>query len=188
MDKRLKIALALGLAGAAIAGRLLPHPWNFTPLAGALMASGAYLGWRYGLLTALASLVVSDYLLGAYDWRLMVVVYAMALLAVAASSWMRNGNRLARLVLTVFGTSTAFFLATNFAVWLFSAWYPPNISGLLECYSMALPFYRNSLAGDLFYTILFSLMFEVLSAYRPNINSLKFFTARRSASAVYLDN
>jgi uncharacterized membrane protein len=169
MNNRWKYALAFGLAGAAIAGRLLPHPWNFTPLAGALLASGAYLGLRYGLLTAFVSFAVSDYLLGTYDWRLMAVVYAMGLLAVAVGTRMRRGNRLARLLLTVFGASTAFFLTTNFAVWYFSSWYPPNAAGLIECYTLALPFFRNSLAGDLFYTTLFCLAFEMLEAGYPKL-------------------
>lgn len=43
--------------------------------------------------------------------------------------------------------SLLFFLISNFGVWLH--WYPQTMQGLLTCYTLALPFYRNTLIGDL---------------------------------------
>lgn len=43
--------------------------------------------------------------------------------------------------------SLLFFLVSNFGVWL--SWYPQNWQGFLTCYTLALPFYRNTLVGDL---------------------------------------
>ena len=48
--------------------------------------------------------------------------------------------------------SFLFFAVTNWAVWQFADWYPHTINGLIACYIAALPFFRNTLAGDLFYT------------------------------------
>ena len=63
-------------------------------------------------------------------------------------------------------SSVLFFIVTNFGVWLTGGgwFYPKTLQGLIECYTLAIPFFRNSLAGDLVYTgVLFSL-FE-LSVY-----------------------
>ena len=43
--------------------------------------------------------------------------------------------------------SLLFFALSNFGVWL--SWYPHTLQGLLTCYTLALPFYRNTLIGDL---------------------------------------
>ena len=45
--------------------------------------------------------------------------------------------------------SFCFFLISNFGVWWY--WYPRNLAGLTTCYTLALPFYRNTLLGDLFF-------------------------------------
>ncbi len=43
--------------------------------------------------------------------------------------------------------SILFFVVSNFGVWL--SWYPRTLQGLLTCYTLALPFYRNTLIGDM---------------------------------------
>jgi hypothetical protein len=48
--------------------------------------------------------------------------------------------------------STAFFVLTNGAVYLMGQWYPSTWSGLANCYSAGVPFYRATLMGDLFFT------------------------------------
>ena len=53
--------------------------------------------------------------------------------------------------------SLIFFLVTNFGVWISGAMYPKSLFGLIECYTLALPFFGNSLVGDLVYcTVLFT--------------------------------
>lgn len=56
------------------------------------------------------------------------------------------------------GTGIGFFLASNLAVWAFgSIGYAHNFSGLLFCYTKALPFFRNGIISDvLFSAVLFS--------------------------------
>jgi len=49
-----------------------------------------------------------------------------------------------------------FYLVTNFAVWAWGALYPRTWSGLIACYTAAIPFFRNSLIGDItFVAVLF---------------------------------
>ncbi|MCB9813223.1 MAG: hypothetical protein H6772_02325 [Pseudomonadales bacterium] len=45
--------------------------------------------------------------------------------------------------------SFSFFIISNFGVWWYR--YPHSISGLIACYVLAIPFYRNTLIGDLFF-------------------------------------
>ncbi|MFA4818191.1 MAG: DUF6580 family putative transport protein, partial [Parcubacteria group bacterium] len=49
-------------------------------------------------------------------------------------------------------SSITFFLVTNFAVWAFFDWYPHTWAGLITNFTLALPFFRNTLLGDVFYT------------------------------------
>jgi hypothetical protein len=48
--------------------------------------------------------------------------------------------------------SAVFFVATNFAVWLFGDIYPSTAAGLLACYASGLPFLKYAIAGDLFWS------------------------------------
>ncbi len=49
-------------------------------------------------------------------------------------------------------SSVSFFLISNFAVWAAYDMYPKNFSGLLTSYTLALPFFRNAVEGDLLFT------------------------------------
>ncbi len=42
-----------------------------------------------------------------------------------------------------------FFLITNFGVWLHTGLYAKTWGGLVQSYTLALPFFRNTLLGDL---------------------------------------
>jgi hypothetical protein len=48
--------------------------------------------------------------------------------------------------------SLVFYIITNFAVWIASPYYPQNLAGLIECYTLALPFLKNGILGDMFYS------------------------------------
>ena len=48
--------------------------------------------------------------------------------------------------------SSLFFLMSNFGVWTTGLMYPLTVQGLIACYTAALPFFLNTLAGDLLYS------------------------------------
>ncbi len=52
-------------------------------------------------------------------------------------------------------SSMLFFVITNFGVWATSGMYVRDANGLLNAYVLGLPFFKNSLFGDLFYTLSF---------------------------------
>jgi hypothetical protein len=67
--------------------------------------------------------------------------------------------------------SVSFFVITNFGMWLFSGFYPATLSGLAACYVAAIPFFQNSVAGDLFYAAAlfggFALLERAVPGLRP---------------------
>ena len=147
--KSLLIYSALFVAG--VLARLVPHPANFTPIGAIMLFGGFYFSRKAGWLVFLPILLVSDALLGFYDWRLMLAVYGGFLLMGLFGAGLRENYSYRGAIMRVIGGSVSFFAVTNFAVWALSSWYPHTLAGLFTCYAFALPFFRASLAGDIFF-------------------------------------
>jgi hypothetical protein len=148
------LLLAGALVALVVIARLLPHAPNFTPVAAVALFAGTMLHHR-GLAIAapVAAMIASDALLGFYDWRVMGVVYA-ALALPAVIGMLAKHIRVSRmLVPAALSGSLLFFMTTNFAVWAFSGMYPQTMDGLIACYVAALPFLKNTVAGDLFWSV-----------------------------------
>jgi hypothetical protein len=146
------ILLATGLIGLDLGVRLLPHAWQFTPMIGTALFSAAALRVRpLALAVPVIALALSDSLVGFYDWRVMIVVYAASVLP-AVLGLLLGRRSLPISLLLAAGSSLVFFATTNFAVWAFEGLYSHDAAGLAACYGAALPFLKNSLAGDLFWT------------------------------------
>ena len=149
MEISKRVWIAMVVLGAC--ARLLPHPWNFTPL----VAIGLFAGTQarraeVGVAATLLSLALSDAVLGFY--RGFWWVYAAALIPVLLGRLVRSRQSVARLAGATGASSVSFFLVTNFMVWTGSL-YPHTLAGLAACYAAAIPFYGNQLAGDAFYTL-----------------------------------
>jgi hypothetical protein len=146
------ILMILFLIGLDVAARLLLHTWNVSPVAASALFAGLMLRRRWlALLVPLAALALSDAVIGFDDWRMASVVYAaLALPAVAGILGRRYGA--SRVVVPAALTcSLIFFAATNLAVWAFSGMYSLDLAGLTQCYTLALPFLKYTIAGDLFW-------------------------------------
>ena len=149
--------LAIGLIFLASLSRLFPHPPNFTPVMAIALFSGFYLPRRWGgLFVPMVAMAISDFLLGFHS--LMPAVYFSLMVTFFIGFSYRSNRTPSTVFLGGTGGSLFFYLITNFAVWAQSSYYPASWQGLMGCYVAALPFLKNSLAGDLFYTVgLFSL-------------------------------
>jgi hypothetical protein len=150
---RTDLLLSLFLVALCVAGRLLPHVSNFTPVAAAALFAGMMLSRRWlALAVPLIAMPISDLVLGFDDARITASIYlALALPAVLgmlAQRW-PAWRVAAPAALT---SSLLFFVITNFAVWAFSGMYSPDVAGLIQCYTLALPFLKYTVAGDLFWT------------------------------------
>lgn len=150
--KKEQILTALALVGIGIAGRLMPHYPNATPITALALAGKRYLGRRWSLILPIAAMLASDFIIGFYNWRVMASVYGSFLLVGLLSWCLKKNSGPIALGIVVLGSSLLFFLVTNFAVWLFSPWYAKSLAGLLYCYALGIPFLRNMVVGDLLYT------------------------------------
>ncbi|MBI4436039.1 MAG: hypothetical protein HY590_01275 [Candidatus Omnitrophica bacterium] len=133
--------------------RVLPHPPNVTPVGAIALFGGAYLSRRFALLYPLAIMALSDFVLNPmYGLPLMIpetpFVYGSFLITGCLGLWCRRYRSAAILYLASLISSILFYLITNFGTWLVSGLYPKNATGLLQCYVMAIPFFRNSLIGN----------------------------------------
>lgn len=149
-----KILAIAGLVGVGVAGRLLPHLPNATPVTAITLAAGKHLGRLWSITIPLMAMVISDSIIGFYNWRILLSVYGSFALIGCMSWLLRKHHSVGVSILTVVSASVIFFLITNFAVWIFSPWYEKSIAGLLYCYTLGLPFMRNMLVGDIFYSTL----------------------------------
>ena len=151
-DLWIDVALVVFLIGFDVAARLLWHVPGVSPVAASALFAGIVLHRRaFALLVPLAAMLASDVVLGFYDWRVMAVVYGALTLPALLGMFARR-YRLSRAVLpSVLACSLMFFVTTNFAVWLWSGMYSPDMAGLIQCYAMGLPFLKYTIAGDLFW-------------------------------------
>jgi hypothetical protein len=147
-NNKLKFVAAM-IAVAAIT-RLVPHPWNFTPVGAMALFAGAQLQNRWlAFFTPLAALFVGDLILGFH--RLSIFVYACFFVTVCLGFWVRRSESAPRVVAASLLSSTIFFLVTNWSVWALLGTFPQNSLGLMECYIAGLPTFRNGIIGDLVY-------------------------------------
>src|SRR5262249_14502063 len=81
--------------------RVLPHPWNFTPIGAMALFSGSLFENRWAaFLLPLASLLAGDIFVGFH--KLMLVVYASFAVSVAIGRWLGENRSLARIFGAVF--------------------------------------------------------------------------------------
>ena len=141
--------LAIALIVLGIIARFIPHISNFTPVVAIALFSGFYLNKKYAIWIPLSLMIISDLFLGIHSviiftWGSIVLIAILGIIQQKRkSASVIAGSSLASAVL--------FFLITNFGVWL-AGWYTHTFAGLVNCYSMAIPFFRNTLLSTLSYT------------------------------------
>ena len=146
------IIFALSLLAFAVITRLIPHPPNMTALGATALIGGIYFPKRFAIPFTLVALLLSDLVIGFYSWQIMASVYLGFILMTLLGSKIKNKTSGSVLGGTLVG-SLLFFLITNAAVWFFGSMYAPGISGLIQSYIAALPFFQNSLAGNAIYAV-----------------------------------
>jgi hypothetical protein len=164
-EKNLNLFLALVFLGIGIGFRLVPHLPNFTPIAAIALFGGVYFQKKLALILPLVALFFSDWLIGFYEPSLMVMVYGSFFLTVLLGFWLKQNKKWYTVGGAAVGSAVLFFIITNFAVWAFTPWYAKSLSGLVQCYIMAVPFFRNTLLGNLFYVPLFFGGYEIVKVW-----------------------
>jgi hypothetical protein len=172
-NRKTQKTMAAMIVISAVVMRLVPHVPNFTPMTAGALFGATYLPKRYALLIPLLAMAVSDYLLlyiSPFSHPILNFSHLQPLSALfngttlwVWGSFMISGLlglalRKNRGVLRIGGitllASTQFYVITNFGVWAAGA-YARSFSGLAASYVAGLPFFRWTIAGDLFYTASF---------------------------------
>jgi hypothetical protein len=142
---------------AAIALRLLPHPWNPTPIGAMFLFSAATFRSRLeGWILPFAALLISDVLTaellhqghGVFDWPVWI-----SFTAVGAVGWvLRSKIAPLRVLGVAIAGALTFYIVVDFAIWVGRQHtYPHTLAGLMDCYIAALPFLRNDVIGNVVY-------------------------------------
>ena len=163
--------LVYGLIVLGVAARLVPHPWNATPVMAIALFGGTYLSKRWAILLPLAIVAASDFLIGwhntvPFTWG------AFALTGMLAW-WIRRQPTAFRIAASALGGSMLFFVITNFGVWVAGGLYPATPAGLWQCYLAAIPFFRSTVLGDLVYTAALFGGFAAVSTSLPLRNAVR---------------
>ncbi|MDG2384263.1 MAG: hypothetical protein P8N76_21520 [Pirellulaceae bacterium] len=161
MKQRTEQILVFGILVAACVGLRLYFQTipNFAPVAAvALFAGYFFKSRRLAVLAPITAMAISDQFTGAYQPILMATVYGcLAVPALVGGPLRQKLSQRGPIAcsLTLLSCSLAssllFFLATNLATWLVTPWYPRTIAGLTQCLISAVPFFRYTLMGDLFF-------------------------------------
>jgi hypothetical protein len=132
--------------------RLLPHAPNFTPIFAVALFGALYLPKKYALIIPIVAMFISDFFIGFYSWQIIATIYGSFVLMGMIGLLVRKNKKFHTILAGTLLGSILFFLLTNFAVWMFGNMYMHSFTGLIQCYTMAIPFFKNSLLGNLFYS------------------------------------
>lgn len=162
-----------GIILTAAALRFAPLPPNFVPIGAMALFGGAMLSqWRLAIAVPLVAMLISDLLMAslwygtAVFWG-MPFVYAGFIIYAGLGRLVRTRQTPLRIGAAALAGSVAFFIITNFGSWLRGLWYPMTWEGLLACYAAGIPFYRNTVAADVLFTVMLFGGFALLQHYWP---------------------
>jgi hypothetical protein len=142
---------------------------NFAPLAAIALCGAIYFPPKYKFTVPFAALLLSDVLLDLYygasffDPLILSRYLAFALVGLLGLTISRRAS-LQTIIPAALGGSAIFYAITNTFSWLIDPGYAKNFAGLIQSLTVGLPqygstptwmFFRNSLASDLVFTLLF---------------------------------
>ena len=136
-----------------VLSRIIPHPPNFTPiLAGIIFLPFIKKDLTFSVIVPLAAMLISDLIIGMHS--LMLWTYG-PILFLSCLTYYLNQDNILRIGSLAVITPMVFFLVSNFGVWITGSYYAKDISGLMECYFNAVPFYASSAISCMLFTALF---------------------------------
>ena len=149
------ISLILVLALA----RLIPHPYNFSPMLAVGVFSGFYFRQFYlSLFIVIFSMFIGDLFLGFHST--MFFTYIALVVAVLIGLYVKH-FKFTEILFSGLASSVCFFIITNFGAWLTLEMYAKNFAGLLQSYAMAIPFFHNTLISTFVYLLVLKLLFDL---------------------------
>ena len=146
--------------------RLIPHPPNFTPIiASAIMAPLLIKDRMAGIAIPIFAMFISDIVIGFHPYQF--VIYS-TLISIGLFAPMTKKH--ISILLVPFIASLWFFITTNFAVWILWDFYPKTFEGLIMCYTLAIPFLKNTLLSTILYTGILKISFNYIEIIKNKSN------------------
>jgi hypothetical protein len=152
------------LMGAVL--RVIPHAANFTPIAAIALFGGTYLSRKQAMFAPLAAMVISDFFIGFDSLTSRLMVYGSFIVIGAIGMWLKDHKNAYTVVGASLASSVIFFLVTNLPFVHAQSLYPYTLDGTILSYVNALPFFKNTLLGDLFYTSVLFGAYELAMAWK----------------------
>ena len=175
----MKIRILILMVAAAAMARLLPHPFNFTPIGAMGLFGAAFFDKKWmGLAVPFAALFLTDLFVNNvlysafYGGKFVLFTQAAWTIYAGFAAYFLIGklafssNITAKnMVVAALSGSVVFFLLTNFGSWLTDPFYPKTMGGLLHCYAEAIPFYRGSLYATLIFSVILFGGYNLVNRY-----------------------
>ena len=140
--------------------RIIPHPWNFTPILATGIFSGFYFKKFYlSSLIVLLPMFLGDLYLGFHNTMFFTYI---SLAAAVGFGLLIKQFKILEIFLSGILSSVCFFIITNFGAWLILDMYEKNLTGLMNSYILAIPFFHNTLISTFLYLIVIKLLFDFL--------------------------
>ena len=153
------LVIILILAGIIL--RVMPHAPNFTPVAAIALFGGAYLSKKYSIIVPLSLMAISDIFLGMHN--VVIFTWGGFVLAALLGTMLKKQKSVSKIAGASILSSLIFYIVSNFGVWLMG-WYPHTLSGLVNCYVLALPFLRDFMLSTLIYSAAFFGIYEFVAS------------------------
>ena len=155
--KNLNLKVIILIIVLIASSRIIPHPPNFTPI----ISLGLYIPIIFGMWSIpffILCYAITDFVIGFHE----LLIWTWGSLAIIGLVSKFGKSLFSRLVMS-FCAAMIFFIISNFGVWLTGSFYANNIEGLINCYTMAIPFFTNTLLSTIMFAILIE--FFVFSKY-----------------------
>ena len=145
------LKISISIFAALAASRFIPHPPNFTSLIALSFYIPVLFGIRF-LPILIISFILTDLVIGFhgvtfFTWGSIILISLMSKFFISNIT-----NRISGALLG----ASLFYLITNFGVWSLGS-YGYTLEGLIACYTLAIPFFINTLIG----TTIFSIIIEL---------------------------
>ena len=163
-----KIALRFSVISLMIVlaafSRLIPHPPNFAPIGAMALFGAAYFSKKFiALIIPVLSMLISDLVINntiyaqyfegfTFFYQGFYWTYAAFIVIGVIGFFMLKKVQLKSVILASLFAAVLFFIISNFGVWASGTMYPQTFSGLIACYTAAIPFFKNTLMGNLVYS------------------------------------
>ncbi len=173
----------LALIIIATFSRLFPHPFNFTPMIAIALFGGAYMKNIFqAVALPIHILLITDILIeiqtgfGFHSGT--ILVYATFACIALMSIYLLQKITFVNVFFASISASLFFFLITNFAFFYPESaianpvlgQYPHSLTGIIAAYEAGIPFLKNQIIGDLFYS---GLLFGIFAFLERRISSIR---------------